>query len=144
MWSIVENLGGRITAASSSPRTLEIFSGSPKEFDLVATDMTMPRLRGNQLAAERHKLRPDIPILLLSGYNNRVTPESAASLGISTFAYNPIVKEDLAWFVRELIPQGPGISWTMTSGLSPRPAPGTRCSPSGSAHRPAPAAATTP
>ena len=63
----LENLGYQVESQTSSTTALEIFSADPFTFDLVITDMTMPTLMGDQLAAAILKIRPDIPIILCTG-----------------------------------------------------------------------------
>ena len=65
--------------------TLGLLKANPEKFDLVITDLTMPMLTGDRLAAELKKLNPDIPVILCTGFSERITPEIAASMGIDGF-----------------------------------------------------------
>ena len=62
-------LGYQVTTMQNSLEALETFKDTPTRFDLVLTDLTMPRMTGLQLAEEILKIRPDIPIILNSGNN---------------------------------------------------------------------------
>ncbi len=77
--------------------------GQPHNFDLVITDMTMPYLTGDKLATELMKIRPDIPVMLCTGYSKKISAESAAAIGIKAIAYKPMVKADLAQTVRKVL-----------------------------------------
>jgi CheY-like chemotaxis protein len=65
------------------------FRAAPDGFDLVITDMAMPNLSGDRLATELIHIRPDIPILLCTGFSNTLTKEKASSLGIRGFILKP-------------------------------------------------------
>ena len=100
---ILERLGYSVTTRTSSIEALELFQTKPNDFDLVVTDMTMPNLTGDKMAIELMKVRPDIPIILCTGYSKRISDESAADIGIKAFAYKPVVKADLAKTVRKVL-----------------------------------------
>ena len=65
--------------------------------------MTMPNMTGDQFAAELIKIRPDIRIILYTGYSQKITEDTAKKIGIRAFAYKPIVKADLARTVRKVL-----------------------------------------
>jgi CheY-like chemotaxis protein len=100
---ILERLGYSVTTRTGSVKALELFRAKPDEFDLVITDMTMPDMTGDQLAAELMKIRPTLPIVICSGYSNRLSDQSAQKLGIKAFSHKPIVKADLAKTVRDVL-----------------------------------------
>ncbi len=105
---ILERLGYTVTTRTSSIEAMELVKSKPNAFDLVVTDMTMPNITGDQLAIELLKIRPDIPIILCTGYSNKVSEENAKKIGINAFAYKPIVKADLAQTVRKVIDDAKG------------------------------------
>ena len=100
---ILERLGYRVSTCTGSLEALALFSQKPTDFDLVITDMTMPDMTGDRLAAALMEIRPDIPVILCTGYSNRNSEEAADALGIKAFAYKPIVKADLAKTIRKVI-----------------------------------------
>jgi len=100
---ILERLGYRVTVRSSSIEALELFRAKPNQFDLVITDMTMPNMTGDQLAAELMAIRPEIPIILCTGYSKKIFEQSAADMGIKAFAYKPVGKTALAKTVRKVL-----------------------------------------
>ena len=69
---ILERLGYSVTTRTSSIEALELFKAKPDDFDLVITDMTMPNLTGDKLAIELVKIRPDIPVVLCTGYSIKI------------------------------------------------------------------------
>jgi CheY-like chemotaxis protein len=68
---MLESRGYRVTAFASSEEALAAFRSTPSSFDALITDQTMPRLNGLELAAAVHRLRPDLPVLLTTGYVDR-------------------------------------------------------------------------
>ena len=71
--AILERLGYKVTPETNSLRALEIFRFGPGEFDLVITDYTMPKLTGIDLFKEIRQIRPDIPIILCTGFSEKAT-----------------------------------------------------------------------
>ncbi len=100
---ILERLGYQVTSRTSSIEALEAFRANPDTFDLVITDMAMPNMPGDKLAVELTKIRPDIPVLLCTGFSETMSKEKAASLGINGFLLKPIVMKDLAIKIREVL-----------------------------------------
>jgi PAS domain S-box-containing protein len=100
---MLERLGYQVTSRSSSLEALELFERAPDQFDLVITDMTMPDLTGDQLAKRISDIRPDLPIILLTGYSNRLDHKNIAEAGVQAILYKPLVKNDLASAIRDVI-----------------------------------------
>jgi len=102
---MLASLGYRISPFNSSLEALEAFRAQPERFDLVITDMTMPKMTGDQLAREMIAVRPDIPIVLCTGFSERVNRERAEAAGIKGFLLKPVIKADLAGTVRKILDQ---------------------------------------
>jgi len=100
---MLDRLGYEVTSRTSSVEALELFKAQPDRFDLVITDMTMPQMTGDKLAMEIEKIRPDIPIIICTGYSERITEDKAKWIGIKAFAMKPVVMKDLANTVRKVI-----------------------------------------
>lgn len=100
---ILERLGYTVITRTSSIEALELFRSRPEDFQLIITDMTMPNMTGDELAVELMKIKPDIPVILCTGYSKKISDETASIIGIRAFAYKPIVKADLAKTVRDLL-----------------------------------------
>jgi PAS domain S-box-containing protein len=100
---VLESLGYAVTTRTSSVEALELFRAQPNKFDLIITDMTMPNMTGDQLAAEMMKIRFDIPIILCTGYSKKISDKTVSDIGIRALAYKPIVRADLAKTVRKVL-----------------------------------------
>ncbi len=100
---MLERLGYQVTSRTSSIKALEAFRDNPEKFDLVITDMAMPNMPGDKLSAKLTKIRPDIPVLLCTGFSEAMSEDKAASLGINGFLFKPIVMKDLSQKIREVL-----------------------------------------
>ena len=101
--NMLERIGYKVTSCSSSIEALEVFSATPYKFDLVITDMQMPNMSGDKLSSELTKIRPDIPILLCTGFSETISKEKASSLGIKGLLLKPIVMKNLSLKIREIL-----------------------------------------
>ncbi|MCW5201304.1 response regulator, partial [Desulfobulbus sp. F4] len=104
--SILKSLGYRVTALTSSSEALAVFSSQPEAFDLVFTDMTMPQLTGADLAKRLLASRPELPIMLCTGFSTLIDEEKAAAIGIRRLLMKPFTKAELAYAVREVLDAG--------------------------------------
>ncbi len=100
---MLERLGYHVTARTSSTDALEAFRTQPDKFDVVITDMTMPNMTGDKLAAELIKIRPAIPIILCTGFSEMMSKEKTAALGIKGFLMKPVVMKDLSSIIRKVL-----------------------------------------
>jgi len=93
---ILEKLGYSVIFKNDSTSALELFQSQPEAIDLVLSDQTMPGLTGIRMVTEMIKIRPDLPILLCSGYSDAVTAEEIKVCGIREYLYKPFKTERLA------------------------------------------------
>jgi len=100
---MLERVGYIVTMRTSSPDALEAFKVNPSNFDLVISDMTMPNMTGIQLARELKKIRLDIPIIICTGFSERLNEEKAETIGIEGFIMKPVIKSDLSKIVRKVL-----------------------------------------
>ncbi|MCA1794435.1 MAG: PAS domain S-box protein [Desulfobacteraceae bacterium] len=100
---MLERLGYHATIFTSSADALAVFRADPNMFDLVITDMNMPHLNGMQLAEELVAVRPDIPIILCTGFSERINKRKAGTLGIRGQLMKPMGMKDLAEKIREVL-----------------------------------------
>jgi CheY-like chemotaxis protein len=100
---MLERLGYRVIAKTRAPEALETFRTQPDAFDLIITDHAMPELTGANLAREILRLRPDMPVLLYTGYSETFDEEEARSIGIRDFALKPLTVRDLAERIRKAL-----------------------------------------
>jgi signal transduction histidine kinase/ActR/RegA family two-component response regulator len=96
----LESLGYTVTSTLNSIDALNEFSQSPDNFDLVITDMTMPKMTGLQLSHEIRILRPDMPIIICSGFSEQLTKEKIEILGIKGVVMKPVIKAEIAETIR--------------------------------------------
>jgi PAS domain S-box-containing protein len=97
---ILERLGYDVTALSSSPDALAAFRQAPESFDLLITDQTMPHMTGGELSVEALKTRPDLPIILCTGFSEALSSDAAAAIGIRHYLQKPVPLKALARTVR--------------------------------------------
>ena len=102
----LERLGYRVTAHCKSKEALEEFRAAPDNFDIVITDQTMPNITGFELAKEILRLKPEIPIILCTGYSPELSEEKAAGIGIRKYMMKPVSPQALAMSVREILDAG--------------------------------------
>ncbi|MGD9351179.1 MAG: PAS domain S-box protein, partial [Desulfobacterales bacterium] len=100
---MLERLGYKVDTRTSSIEALNLFKADPNRFDLVITDIVMPNMTGDKLADEMMGIRPDIPIVLCTGYSEKFTRQQASEMGINTFLMKPLVMQDLAGTVRQAL-----------------------------------------
>ena len=84
-------------------KALEAFRAHPDRFDLVITDMAMPKMSGDRLAKEIMQIRPDIPIIICTGYSELITADKAAEMGMKGFVMKPLILRDLASIIRTVL-----------------------------------------
>ncbi len=100
---VLEGLGYKITAHTKSIDALEAFKEDPEGFDLIYSDVTMPRMTGDQLARKIREIRPGIPIILSTGFSGRIDSEKCREMGIQGFVMKPVSRQKIAGMVRKIL-----------------------------------------
>ena len=100
---ILERLGYEVVACCCSLEALQAFQEAPQRFDLVITDQTMPRMTGDMLAQALRRIRPDIPIILCTGFSYTINAEQAEALGIDAWLTKPWQTRDLAHTIQHVL-----------------------------------------
>jgi len=100
---LLSPLGYRVEVHTNSQEALNAFRQDPQRFDLVITDQTMPGLTGEALSRELLRLRPELPIILCTGFSHIMTAEKAKALGIQAYLMKPLAIRDLAPIVRHVL-----------------------------------------
>lgn len=95
--------GYQVVVCMSPVEALARFSSAPSDFDLVITDLTMPRMNGNQLALAVLALRPNIPVLMVTGNSAGLTRQSVRHLGVFDLLQKPITRQALTTAVRQAL-----------------------------------------
>ena len=101
--AFLEQLGYRVTVCSDGNSALAAFECNPGEFDLVITDQTMPGQTGFEVARAMLALRPELPIILCSGYSSGLSPQRVTEAGIREFMMKPVSLHDLAPVIRAVL-----------------------------------------
>jgi CheY-like chemotaxis protein len=102
---VLERLGYTVNESTSSMDALEAFKHHPDACDLVITDMSMPDMTGEQLAGQMLEVRPDIPIIICTGFSERMDRQIAFRKGFRGFLMKPVVKSALAVEIRRVLDQ---------------------------------------
>jgi nitrogen-specific signal transduction histidine kinase/ActR/RegA family two-component response regulator len=97
---ILERLGYTVTMMTGSPEALTVFTNDPAAFDMVITDMSMPDMTGLQLAQRMLAVRPDLPIIVCTGFSEKINEQIVRKMGIKGYLMKPIVISQLACMVR--------------------------------------------
>ena len=100
---ILERLGYQVVTKNNGIDALKKFREKPNEFDVVITDMTMPKMTGERLAQELISIRPDIPIILCTGFSEQINEQKAKAIGIKAFLMKPLTVNQLAKTVRSVL-----------------------------------------
>ncbi len=102
--TMLERLGYHVSAKkNNSFEAFAAFQNEPEVFDLVITEQTMPGMTGSDFSRSILLIRPDIPIILCTGYSTIMTEEKARSMGIKGFVMKPFSKKDLSTVVRYIL-----------------------------------------
>ena len=100
---LLSGLGYEVVTRSSAWEALQLFKAKTMAFDLVITDMTMPQLTGEKLALEILRIRPEMPIILCTGFSEQINNERARSLGIRALVMKPFLKNEMARTIRRVL-----------------------------------------
>ena len=100
---LLASLGYRVIHDSQPLHAMERFRDAPQDFDLIITDMTMPKMNGADLAQGVMRIRPDIPVILCTGFSELVDEDRARSLGIKAFAMKPLARKSIAALIRRVL-----------------------------------------
>ncbi len=100
---VLERLGYSVTVITKSPDALALFENDPDLFDVIITDQTMPGITGSELAQKILAIRPDIPIILCTGYSSLVDEDIAKKIGIKEFVMKPLNKVEIAKLLRKVL-----------------------------------------
>jgi PAS domain S-box-containing protein len=100
---ILGSLGYKVTTGAGSLKAIELFRRNPHDFDLVITDMTMPDATGIDLAGAIKKIRPEIPIIVCTGFSELLEDKDHHDLPIDAIVTKPLLKSELAEIVRRVL-----------------------------------------
>lgn len=93
---LLSNLGYTVTGKTSPSEALALLSDDPAAFDLLLTDLTMPELTGIELCRKTKTIRPDLPVVLFTGYSEQLSRDEADEAGVSQYCMKPVSMRELA------------------------------------------------
>lgn len=100
---VLSQWGYSVEVCQNALSALAVFTQNPDRFDLVVTDQAMPKMSGEVLARWVKELRPDIPVILFTGFSGDFSSEELSRLGIDEIVMKPIVARDLARRIRKVL-----------------------------------------
>ncbi len=101
--SMLGRLGYDVTTLTDPHKALRLFKSDPTRYDLVITDMTMPKMTGDLLSEAILKIRGDTPIIICTGHSDLLVPQRAREIGIRHYANKPLAKNEIAHLIRSAI-----------------------------------------
>ena len=96
-------LGYHVETCNAGAEALALLAKDPQVFDLMITDMIMPGMTGEELAEKALQIRPDLPIILATGFSENITEAKAMAIGIKAFVYKPLAMEKLSRLIRRVL-----------------------------------------
>jgi CheY-like chemotaxis protein len=103
MHLMLDRFGYQVFSTSNSMEALEIFQKKSETFDLVITDQTMPQLTGMELIKELVLIRDDIPTILCTGFNEKITKDNTKHLKIAALVGKPVRIVELTEKIRNVL-----------------------------------------
>ena len=100
---MLKRLGYKVQTTTSPVNALKLFRSKPDDFDLVLTDMTMPKMTGVRLSEQLKEIRPEIPVVICTGYSAAIDEKKADAIGIDGFVMKPIMMNDIAKTIRNIL-----------------------------------------
>ncbi len=110
---MLENHGYQVETKNDPVEALDVVRSEPGRFDLIITDMTMPKMTGDTLAQEILSIRPDMPIILCSGFNKNIDADKARALGIRRYIEKPLNMSDFVAAVRRVLDEAKRDDWAV-------------------------------
>jgi PAS domain S-box-containing protein len=100
---LLERKGYRVTTAANGEQALKLLRQSPDEFDVLVSDQTMPQKTGLALTQQAREIRRDLPVVLMTGYSDMITPEKLAELEVSGLIMKPLAGNKLGEAIRKAL-----------------------------------------
>ena len=99
----LQRLGYHVQSYTDPEVALGLFHANPHDFDIVITDLAMPKITGVDLIRKMLPIRSDMPIILCSGYSDAINGKEAWHLGVNRYVEKPVKLKDLATYIREVL-----------------------------------------
>jgi len=108
VWSeILSRMGYQVTGMNNSSAALSAFESDPYTFDVIVTDYAMPGMTGEALTRRIHEIRPDVPVVMVTGFSATVTPANFREFGIREFVTKPVTPASLDSAIRRVLSDVP-------------------------------------
>lgn len=101
--NLLSDLGYQISAFTDSTKALKTFQSNPDSCDILITDYTMPDIRGDELIAETRKIKPDIPVILCSGFRDQLDQKDLEDINVNCFLNKPFTTKEITEAVRRCL-----------------------------------------
>jgi len=99
----LERFGYTVFSTAKALEAFDVFRAAPDRFDLVVTDQTMPEMTGMELAAELRQIRPNIPVILCTGFSELVTEQNMRAAGIQEVMMKPLIMHEMGRIIRRVL-----------------------------------------
>ena len=100
---LLGSLGYDVVTCANAADALELFRSNPDGFDIVITDMTMPEMTGDRMAAEMMRIRSDLPVIVCNGSNELLSTQRVQEVGIRALLMKPFLKNEAAKIIRDVL-----------------------------------------
>ena len=103
---LLESLGYSVEICTKPEKALALLTVDPLAYDLLLTDMTMPKMNGAMLTQAALKIRPTLPVILCTGFSELINEQKAQAIGVRAFAMKPLVRKSIATTIRHALGDG--------------------------------------
>ena len=100
---VLERLGYKVSAMTSSLKALELFKEDPQRYDLLLTDLILPQMSGDKLVLEIIEIRPDMPVIIISGFTDMIDNDKFKQISSKAFMPKPFQPQELVKTVRQVL-----------------------------------------
>jgi len=100
---MLENLGYKVTTKTNSSEAFEEFKRNPGKYSLLVTDQTMPKMLGTELAGKMRKINPDLKVIIITGYIDKLSDETKSKAGSYEIILKPIKLSEFSKVIRKVL-----------------------------------------
>jgi CheY-like chemotaxis protein len=100
---MLENLGYKVTIKGDSISALDDFKNNPEKYSLLVTDQSMPHMNGTELASAMREIRPELKVIIITGYSDNLSGEALSVNGISEVILKPMILDDFSKVIRRVL-----------------------------------------
>jgi PAS domain S-box-containing protein len=100
---MLEHLGYQVVVKFNGLEALELFKSGPDQFDMIITDMIMPKMTGTELAKEILNIKPGFPVIICTGFSEKIREQELQSLNIETLLLKPLIRQEVAQVIRKTL-----------------------------------------